>query len=178
MKKKQKRSKNYNPNQTSFYFEDYLETNKKNQFSNKKNMFQDRIYLLFFLFFSLIFIFSIQITRISLNNVKIFKHESSDQNFFSLRRDIVDRNGILISRNISSFHVAINPKLVNNKKNLLIKLRLAFPELDIDDFKTINPSAENIAILIYNKLIPHFDDNYELKITLYETPRNFVEYSG
>ena len=98
-------------------------------------MFQDRIYLLFFLFFSLIFIFSIQITRISLNNVKIFKHESSDQNFFSLRRDIVDRNGILISRNISSFHVAINPKLVNNKKNLLIKLRLAFPELDIDDFE-------------------------------------------
>ena len=135
MKKKQKRSKNYNPNQTSFYFEDYLETNKKNQFSNKKNMFQDRIYLLFFLFFSLIFIFSIQITRISLNNVKIFKHESSDQNFFTLRRDIVDRNGILISRNISSFHVAINPKLVNNKKNLLIKLRLAFPELDIDDFE-------------------------------------------
>ena len=50
--------------------------------------------------------------------------------------------------------------------------------LDIDDFKTINPSAENIAILIYNKLIPHFDKNYELKITLYETPRNFVEYSG
>ena len=50
--------------------------------------------------------------------------------------------------------------------------------LDIDDFNTINPSAENIAILIYNKLIPHFDENYELKITLYETPRNFVEYSG
>ena len=43
--------------------------------------------------------------------------------------------------------------------------------LDIDDFKTINPSAENIAILIYNKLIPHFDENYEL--TLYETPREF-----
>ena len=50
--------------------------------------------------------------------------------------------------------------------------------LDIDDFKIINPSAENIAILIYNKLIPHFDKKYELKITLYETPRNFVEYSG
>ena len=135
IKKKQRKNKKFNINQQSFYFEDYLETNKKNQFSNKKNMFQDRIYLLFFLFFSLIFIFSIQITRISLNNVKIFKHESSDQNFFTLRRDIVDRNGILISRNISSFHVAINPKLVNNKKNLLIKLRLAFPELDIEDFE-------------------------------------------
>ena len=50
--------------------------------------------------------------------------------------------------------------------------------LDIDDFKSSNPSAENIAVLIYNRLIPHFDDNYELKIALYETPRNFVEYSG
>ena len=50
--------------------------------------------------------------------------------------------------------------------------------LDIDDFKLSNPSAENIAILIYNKLISYFDDSYKLKITLYETPRNFVEYSG
>ena len=50
--------------------------------------------------------------------------------------------------------------------------------LDIDDFKSKNPSAENIAILIYNRLIKYFDDKYQLKITLYETPRNFVEYGG
>ena len=50
--------------------------------------------------------------------------------------------------------------------------------LDIDDFKSKNPSAENIAVLIYNRLIKYFDDKYQLKITLYETPRNFDEYSG
>ncbi len=50
--------------------------------------------------------------------------------------------------------------------------------LDIEDFKNLNPSDENIAILIYNRLIKYFDDDYKLKITLYETPRNFVEYSG
>jgi 6-pyruvoyltetrahydropterin/6-carboxytetrahydropterin synthase len=50
--------------------------------------------------------------------------------------------------------------------------------LDIDDFKNLNPSAENIAVLIYNRLIKYFDDSFKLKITLYETPRNFVEYSG
>ena len=49
MKKKQKKIKN--ENQKSFYFEDYLETNKKNKFSKKENNFQDRIYLLFFFFF-------------------------------------------------------------------------------------------------------------------------------
>ena len=48
MKKKQKKIKN--KNQASFYFEDYLETNKKNKFSKRSNNFQDRIYLLFFFF--------------------------------------------------------------------------------------------------------------------------------
>ena len=64
MKKKSKKNKNIN--QESFYFEDYIETNKK-QKKQKFNNFQDRIYLLFFFFFSLIFIFSIKITHISLN---------------------------------------------------------------------------------------------------------------
>ena len=50
--------------------------------------------------------------------------------------------------------------------------------LDIPEFKNINPTAENIAILIYDRLINHFKPDYKLKITLFETPRNFVEYSG
>ena len=49
MKKRLK--KNKNPNQTSFYFEDYLETNKKNKILNTLNNFKYRIYLLFFFFF-------------------------------------------------------------------------------------------------------------------------------
>ena len=48
------------------------------------------------------------------------------------RRDIVDRNGILISRNVNSNHVAVIPKLVKNKKNFIINLRLRFPDLQID----------------------------------------------
>ena len=70
MKKKYKKNKNIN--QTSFYFEDYLETNKKNQTLKKSNSFQDRIYLLFFFFFSLVLIFSIKITHIALNKKDIF----------------------------------------------------------------------------------------------------------
>ena len=48
MKKRTKKIKDIN--QASFYFEDYLETNKKNKFSKEKDKFQDRIYLLFFFF--------------------------------------------------------------------------------------------------------------------------------
>ena len=50
MKKNHKKNKNLATNQTSFYFEDYLETNKKNKSFKKINLFQDRIYLLFFYF--------------------------------------------------------------------------------------------------------------------------------
>ena len=45
------KNKKLNNKQSSFYFEDYLETSKKNKFSQKNNFFQDRIYLLFFFVF-------------------------------------------------------------------------------------------------------------------------------
>ncbi|MEK6781258.1 MAG: 6-carboxytetrahydropterin synthase [Bacteroidota bacterium] len=48
--------------------------------------------------------------------------------------------------------------------------------LDTAFFKTLNPTAENIAIVIWRILRQHIDNQYELKIKLYETERNFVEY--
>ena len=45
-------------------------------------------------------------------------------------------------------------------------------------FAALIPTAENIAVVIYNKLKPHLDSTMTLEITLYETPRNFVTYSG
>ena len=128
MRKKYNKDKNHNINQNSFYFEDYFETNKKNKYSQKNNYFQSRIYLLFFLFFSLILIFGIRILHVSLNQIEIFDTQRSPEKLVTLRRDIVDRNGSLISRNIQTFHAAVNPDLINNKENFLIKLRLNFPE--------------------------------------------------
>ena len=48
--------------------------------------------------------------------------------------------------------------------------------LDTVEFKNRNPTAENIAIVIYNLLRPHIDAAMDLQVRLYETPRNFVEY--
>ena len=48
--------------------------------------------------------------------------------------------------------------------------------LDTEEFKNLNPTAENIAIVIYELLRPHIPEEKELQIRLYETPRNFVEY--
>ena len=48
--------------------------------------------------------------------------------------------------------------------------------IDVEEFKNLNPSAENIAIVIYNILRTKIDTGLSLKIRLYETERNFVEY--
>jgi 6-pyruvoyltetrahydropterin/6-carboxytetrahydropterin synthase len=47
---------------------------------------------------------------------------------------------------------------------------------DTVEFKHLNPTAENIAVVIYDLLRPAINASLDLKITLYETPRNFVEY--
>ena len=101
----------------------------------KSSNFQDRIYLLFFFFFSLILIFSIKITHISLNKKNFLNIEKQSSKFSLIRRDIIDRNGTIISRNINTFHAAIDPKLVKDKKNFILKLRLNFPELQINQIE-------------------------------------------
>ena len=50
--------------------------------------------------------------------------------------------------------------------------------LDVVDFKNLNPTAENIAVVIWNKIRPKLNLDLNLSITLYETPRNFVTYFG
>ena len=50
--------------------------------------------------------------------------------------------------------------------------------LDVPEFKDLNPTAENIVVVIYNKLKAKLDAHLDLEVTLYETPRNFVKYAG
>jgi 6-pyruvoyltetrahydropterin/6-carboxytetrahydropterin synthase len=47
---------------------------------------------------------------------------------------------------------------------------------DCREFEQLNPTAENIAIVIYNLLRPHIESSLDVQIRLYETERNFVEY--
>jgi len=50
--------------------------------------------------------------------------------------------------------------------------------VEVPEFKDLNPTAENIAVVIFNKMKPKLNKDLDLEITLYETPRNFVSYSG
>ena len=50
--------------------------------------------------------------------------------------------------------------------------------VEVPEFGEINPTAENIAVVIWNRLRPHIKPELALEVVLYETPRNFVTYNG
>lgn len=49
---------------------------------------------------------------------------------------------------------------------------------EVPEFNGLNPTAENIAVVTWNKLRPHLRADLELEVQLFETPRNFVTYTG
>ncbi len=64
------------------------------------------------------------------------------------------------------------------KEHVLLKFDHKNLNLDTDEFSQLNPTAENIAVVIWNILREKIDRKFELLIRLYETERNFVEYDG
>lgn len=50
--------------------------------------------------------------------------------------------------------------------------------IEVPEFKSLNPTAENIAVVIWNKLRKHIPEDLEIEVVLFETPRNFVTYKG
>ncbi|WP_262925350.1 6-pyruvoyl trahydropterin synthase family protein [Lacihabitans soyangensis] len=62
------------------------------------------------------------------------------------------------------------------KENVLDKFDHKNLNLDVEYFKILNPTAENIVVVIYDILRQKIDTKFDLKITLFETERNYVEY--
>ena len=125
----------------SFYFEDYTESdliNNNNNFNIVK-ISLNRVTFLSFIFFSLILIFSIKIIYLSLSPEpeKVFYNNNIKENIVKKRRNIVDRNDSVLTTNIILYDVGVRPKLLQEKekKNLLIKLGVLFPELDLNKIK-------------------------------------------
>ncbi len=50
--------------------------------------------------------------------------------------------------------------------------------IEVPEFKSRNPTVENIAVVIWEKLRAKLEQKYQISVTLYETPRNFVTYNG
>jgi 6-pyruvoyltetrahydropterin/6-carboxytetrahydropterin synthase len=74
----------------------------------------------------------------------------------------------------------IDAKILKNLISDYVEAKLDHKNLnlDVEEFKNLIPSAENISIVIYKLLKPHLKKDLELEITLYETPRNYVTFKG
>jgi 6-pyruvoyltetrahydropterin/6-carboxytetrahydropterin synthase len=74
----------------------------------------------------------------------------------------------------------IDVKVLKNLISDFVEAKLDHKNLnlDVEEFKNLIPTAENIAIVIYHFLKPHLTKSLELEITLYETPKNYVTFKG
>ena len=129
--------KKKNIKQKSFFFEDYAESEiiVNNVKTNQPKVSLSRVNFLFYIFLSVIFIFGIKIIYLSLSSDKNFFSQNINQNFIKERGDILDRNGVILARNINIYDAAVRSKLVKDKKKLLINLKLIFPELNTNKIR-------------------------------------------
>ena len=113
--------------------------NYENEFSYKKdksklNITFNRIAFIFFVFLIISTIYSIKVIYLGSLNLKQTPLKS-DKLKTNYRADIVDRNGNFVVKTINTVDIGINPKLVIDKKKLLINLRLIFPNKDFNKIK-------------------------------------------
>jgi 6-pyruvoyltetrahydropterin/6-carboxytetrahydropterin synthase len=87
----------------------------------------------------------------------------------SLTGEIDTETGYVFDLGILKNHIKSEIEEAFDHKNL---------NLEVPEFKDLNPTAENICVVTYNKLRNLLPTNLDLEVTLYETPRNFVTYSG
>ena len=147
----------------SFYFEDYTESELTD--NNKFNLVKislNRVTFLSFVFFSLLLIFSIKIIYLSLSSEKSFYSNNVKKEFVKKRRDIVDRHGSVLATNVILYDVGVRPQLLKEKekKNLLIKLGLLFPKLDLNKIR--NKLNKKDFFSIGKRLTPITKDQFWL----------------
>ena len=161
-------NKNNTIKKKSFYFQDYTESEilGNNINFNIQKISLHRVTFLSFIFFSLILICSIKIIYLALSPEKSFYTNNIKKYFIKNRRDIIDRNGSILATNVDLYDVGVRPKLLKKKekKNLIIKLGLLLPEIDLkkirhkldnDEFfwlgKRLTPQEKDRLWLIGNK---------------------------
>ncbi len=89
---------------------------------------------------------------------------------------IVSVTGVIDSKTGFVIDLKVLSDLIQNE--VKEKLDHKNLNLEIEDFKTLNPTVENIAVVIWTILRAHLSSELELEVTLYETRRNFVTYRG
>ena len=150
-----------------FYFKDYKDSDLfYNKNPNIIKVSLNRVTFLAFIFISLITIFSFKIIYLSLSPEQNLITKNIKNNPTKNRRDIIDRNGSILATNVVLYDVGVRPQILNKKekKNLLIKLGLILPGINLEDInkklkkneffhigKRLTPKEKNKLWLLGNK---------------------------
>ena len=130
----------------------FILENYESEFSYKKNKSNlnitfNRIAFIYFVFFMISIIYSIKVFYLgSLNSkIKIEKFLPIKKNY---RADILDNNGDFIAKAVNTQTAGINPNLIIDKKKLLIKLQILFPD---ENFKNVKERIKKKNIFVLKK---------------------------
>ncbi len=148
-----------NKNQLELYFNQTV-TNKK--ISSK---FDTRINILISFFSILILTSLIKLLFLGLEKKDFFTNESYVKKNYT-RRDIVDRNGIVIAHDLKTFDLILRKNKVKNYKNLSLKLKIIFPDINLDqvnkDDKSFFILKKNLTLTEYKKVLKIAEPSLEL----------------
>ena len=122
-------------NKSKFILEDQNDDFEYKKNKSNLNIQFNRIAFIFFIFFLISLIYSIHLTHLGSRNVKT--NNINQTRFINKlhRADIVDRNGNLLAKTVSSIDIGINPIEVIDQKKLLLNLRYIFPDKNYDLIK-------------------------------------------
>jgi len=122
-------------NKSKFILEDQNDDFEYEKNKSNLNIQFNRIAFIFFIFFLISLIYSIHLTHLGSRNVKT--NNINQTRFINKlhRADIIDRNGNLLAKTVSSIDIGINPIDVIDQKKLLINLRYIFPDKNYDLIK-------------------------------------------
>lgn len=161
---KKKISKNLeNKNQLNLIFDDSKSINKAN---NKQD---NRLNILISSFLILMFLFLIKLFGLGLSDYKPTILSSKTDNI--QRRTIVDTNNIVLAQSLNTYNLYLRPKKIKNKENILIKLKIIFPDLNFQKLrKKLNTSKtfivkRNLTPSQYNKVMQLGEPSIELELS-------------
>ena len=125
----------------------------------KKNISFNRVAFIFFFFVLISVIFSVKIFYYGSISKEILLQKKISKKSL-VRSDFIDSDGNYLAKTVLTNNVGLNPKSVSNKKKLLIKLKLLFPDLDVENFN--NKFKKGKFFYLKKKLSPEKYDQVRL----------------
>ena len=136
-----------NNSQKSFYFENFINDENKNNISNKYSLFNSRANFVFKIFFFVFLVILLKLLYLSINksNEISFDDLITDKDY-NQRRDIIDRSSLLIAKNIDVYDLILKVDKTNNLPQLLAKLKSQFPKLNITEIQKESVTKKRLVL--------------------------------